>query len=273
MGKYYRKVDVDYDNLFGVNDIYSTDGRYYGVLLMGSMTDTDDSSYSWLALTFFAIGAIMQVLGLFKAKSLQHLLDSLLFDPLFILGQVLLLIIAFIYHRKAKIPRATSVVFDRKSGNVNFPAFGGNPELVIPFEEVEMYRGSLGFSLGRGMPVTSLIPKKYPKHGKRDCQYIVAFADSYDEACQSWTLLTEFMDKNKPIPFGLLQSVQDYLNKGHSTVWKGDKIGPYMENYPLDPEIKNTYKYVFHTDIDGEKNTRWMRLIMLLLPLVMTLSY
>ncbi|MBB1344401.1 hypothetical protein H5186_22775, partial [Pseudoalteromonas sp. SG41-2] len=69
---------------------------------MGSMTDTDDSSYSWQALTFFAIGAIMQVLGLFKAKSLQHLLDSFLFDPLFILGQVLLLIIAFIYHRKAK---------------------------------------------------------------------------------------------------------------------------------------------------------------------------
>ncbi|WP_220494712.1 MULTISPECIES: hypothetical protein, partial [unclassified Pseudoalteromonas] len=237
----------------GVNDIYSTDGRYYGILLISSMRGIFQKATVALMLTFFGILTVMQVLGLFKAKSLQHLLDSLLFHPLFILGQVLLLIIAFIYHRKAKIPRATSVVFDRKTGNVNFPAFGGNPELVIPFEEVEMYRGSLGFSLGSGMPVTSLIPKKYPKHGKRDCQYIVAFADSYDGACQSWTLLTEFMDKNKPIPFGLLQSVQDYLDKGYSTVWKGDKIGPYMENYPLDPEIKNNYKYVFHTDIDGEK--------------------
>ncbi|MBB1471243.1 hypothetical protein H5232_22900 [Pseudoalteromonas sp. SG41-5] len=253
MGKYYRKVEINYDNLLGVKDELGADGRYYGLLLMGSMTDTDDSSYSWQALTFFAIGTIMQVLGLFKAKSLQHLLDSFLFHPLFILGQVLLLIIAFIYHRKAKIPRATSVVFDRKTGNVNFPAFGGNPELVIPFEEVELYRGSLGFSLGSGMPVDSLIPKKYPKHGKRDCQYIVAFADGYDDACNLWTLLNEFMDKNKPIPYAMLPSVQHYLDKGYSTVWKGDKIGPYMDNYPLDAEIKNNYKYVFHTDIDGEK--------------------
>ena len=195
----------------------------------------------------------MQITTLFKAASMEQFLGAHFLHPLFILGQVLLLIIAFIYYRKARIPRATSVVFDRKTGNVNFPAFGGNPELVIPFEEVEMYRGSLGFSLGRGMPVTSLIPKKYPKHGKRDCQYIVAFADSYDQACNLWTLLNEYMDKNKPIPFAMLPSVQYYLDKGCSTVWKGDKIGPYMENYPLDPEIKNNYKYVFHTDIDGEK--------------------
>jgi hypothetical protein len=253
MGKYYRKVDVNYDNLFGVNDIYSTDGRYYGVLLISSMRDIFQTATVFTALVFFGVSIFMQITTLFKAASMEQFLGAHFLHPLFILGQVLLLIIAFIYHRKAKIPRATSVVFDRKTGNVNFPAFGGNPELVIPFEEVEMYRGSLGFSLGTGMPVTSLIPKKYPKHGKRDCQYIVAFADSYDGACQSWTLLTEFMDKNKPIPFGLLQSVQDYLDKGYSTVWKGDKIGPYMENYPLDPEIKNNYKYVFHTDIDGEK--------------------
>ena len=253
MGKYYRKVEVNYDNLLGVKDELGADGRYYGLLLMGSMRDIFQTATLALMLTFFGILTVMQVIGLFKAKSLQHLLDSLLFHPLFILGQVLLLIIAFIYHRKAKTPRATSVVFDRKTGNVNFPAFGGNPELVIPFEEVELYRGSLGFSLGSGMPVDSLIPKKYPKHGKRDCQYIVAFADGYDDACNLWTLLNEFMDKNKPIPFAMLPSVQYYLDKGCSTVWKGDKIGPYMENYPLDPEIKNNYKYVFHTDIDGEK--------------------
>ncbi|MBH0052161.1 MULTISPECIES: hypothetical protein [unclassified Pseudoalteromonas] len=253
MGKYYRKVDVNYDNLLGEKDEIGADGRYYGLLLMGSMRDTFQKATVALMLTFFGILTVMQILGLFKAKSLQHFLDSFLFHPLFILGQVLLLIIAFIYHRKAKIPRATSVVFDRKTGNVNFPAFGGNPELVIPFEEVEMYRGSLGFSLGRGMPVTSLIPKKYPKHGKRDCQYIVAFADSYDQACNLWTLLNEYMDKNKPIPYAMLPSVQYYLDKGCSTVWKGDKIGPYMNNYQLDPEIKNNYKYVFHTDIDGEK--------------------
>lgn len=251
MGKYYRKVEVDYDNLLGVNDTYSTDGRYYGVLLISSMRGIFQKATVALMLTFFGILTIMQILGLFKAKSLQHLLDSFLFDPLFILGQVLLLIIAFIYHRKARIPRGKLVVFDRKTGNVNFPAFGGNPELVIPFEEVEMYRGSLGFSLGRGMPVTSLIPKKYPKHGKRDCQYIVAFADSYDGACQSWTLLTEFMDKNKPIPFGLLQSVQHHLNKGNSVTWRGDKIGPYMDKYPLDPVIKNNYKYVYHENRDA----------------------
>ncbi|NMP81822.1 hypothetical protein HHE92_18755 [Pseudoalteromonas arctica] len=253
MGKYYRKVEVDYNNLLGVKDELGADGRYYGLLLMGSMRDIFQKATVALMLTFFGILTVMQILGLFKAKSLQHFLDSFLFHPLFILGQVLLLIITFIYHQKANIPRASSVVFDRKTGNVNFPAFGGNPELVIPFDEVELYRGSLGFCLGSGMPVDSLIPKKYPKHGKRDCQYIVAFADGYDDACNLWTLLNEFMDKNKPIPYAMLPSVQYYLDKGYSTVWKGDKIGPFMDNYPLDPEIKNNYKYVFHTDIDGEK--------------------
>ncbi len=139
------------------------------------------------------------------------------------------------------------MILDRKTGNVNFPAFGGNPELVIPFEQIEIHRGSLGYSRGSGMPVHSLVPKMYPSSAKRDFQYIILFADNYDQACSRWTLLTEFMDKNKPIPFGLLQSVQFRLDRDSASIWRGTDV---KDRYPLDPEIKDNYKYVFHTNYE-----------------------
>ncbi|GAA0820410.1 hypothetical protein GCM10009111_25810 [Colwellia asteriadis] len=140
-----------------------------------------------------------------------------------------------------------AVVCDRKTGNVNFPTFGGSPELVIPFEHIEIYVGTLGFSLGSGMPAEIIIPKMYPSSAKRDFQYAILFADSYDEACSRWTLLTEFMDKNKPIPYGLLSSVQSYIDSDEAAIWRDTDV---RDSYPLAPEIKNNYKYVFHTNYE-----------------------
>ncbi|WP_343817962.1 hypothetical protein [Colwellia asteriadis] len=97
------------------------------------------------------------------------------------------------------------------------------------------------------MPAEIIIPKMYPSSAKRDFQYAILFADSYDEACSRWTLLTEFMDKNKPIPYGLLSSVQSYIDSDEAAIWRDTDV---RDSYPLAPEIKNNYKYVFHTNYE-----------------------
>lgn len=128
-----------------------------------------------------------------------------------------------------------------------FPAFACHPELVIPFEQVEMYVGSVGFSRGSGMPAECVVPKMYPKSAKHDFQYAVLCADNYDQACYFWTLLTEFMDRNKPIPYGILKSVQFRLDRNIAAIWPDTDV---RNSYPLDPEIKNNYQYVFHTNYE-----------------------
>ncbi|WP_147302699.1 hypothetical protein [Thalassotalea euphylliae] len=98
------------------------------------------------------------------------------------------------------------------------------------------------------MAAECIVPKMYPKAAKRDFQYDVLIADNYDRACNFWTLLTEFMDKNKPIPYGFLNSVQLYIDTDEAAIWPDKDV---RNGYPLDPEIKDNYRYVYHSDFEG----------------------
>ncbi|WP_147302700.1 hypothetical protein [Thalassotalea euphylliae] len=98
------------------------------------------------------------------------------------------------------------------------------------------------------MAADCVVPKMYPNAAKWDFQYAVLISDNYDQACNFWTLLTEFMDKNKPIPYGFLNAVQFNIDDDSSAIWEGTDI---EKRYPLDPEIKDNYRYVYHSDFEG----------------------
>ncbi|WP_448565329.1 hypothetical protein [Thalassotalea ganghwensis] len=243
LGKHFRKVELAYEDILGFQSYVSAfDGRYATLIMSGSAQDTWYSAFGINALLFFAAILVPQLVS-FSAGN-----GFLAFKGWGVLLQLFLLISAMVLFIKSKKKQALAVVCDRKTGNVNFPAFAGNPELVIPFSEVEMYRGSIAYSRGSGMPAEIIVPKMYPKTAKYDFQYDVLCADSYDELCKFWTVLTEFMDKNKPIPYGAMASIQSYLDKDKAAIWEGTKI---REPLPLDPEIKDNYRYVYFKNEDG----------------------
>ncbi|REL27772.1 hypothetical protein DXX93_15205 [Thalassotalea euphylliae] len=243
-GKYFRKVEVDYENVVGYREgTTSVDGRYAAMMMMASLKDMHYWANGAMAMTFVVIILILQIVS-----GLGHD-EWTLFNPEYeIIVQILLALYALREFKKSKKKQAQAVVCDRKTGNVHFPAFGKNPELVIPFNQVELYVGSVGYSRGSGMAAKCIVPTMYPKAAKRDFQYAILIADSYDEACRYWTLLTEFMDKNKPIPYGFLNSVQFHLDRNKSTIWPDKDV---RNSYPLDPEIKDNYRYVYHSDFEG----------------------
>ncbi|WP_448565331.1 hypothetical protein [Thalassotalea ganghwensis] len=243
LGKYFRKAELAYDDIFGYQTRTSTyDGRYAKLTMPGSARDSDHWANGATAMMFAVIILILQLIILYNHGFF------IILEGYDLLAQALLVPYALVQFKKSKKKQALAVVCDRKTGNVNFPAFGGNPELVIPFSEVEMYMGSIAYSRGSGMPTNIIVPKMYPKTAKYDFQYPVLCADSYDELCQFWTVLTEFMDKNKPIPYGAMASIQSYLDKDKAAIWEGTKI---REPLPLDPEIKDNYRYVYFKNEDG----------------------
>ncbi len=244
LGKYFRKVEIDYEDIMGFHDrTLSIDGRYASLMMTGSLKDSDHWANGAMGMTFFGIVVFMQLAALIKFGELGPYLTQ----PYTWGTQLLLLIYSAVQFKKSKKKQALAVVCDRKTGNVYFPAFASHPELVIPFEQVEMYTGSVGYSRGSGMAVECVVPKIYHASAKRDSQYAVLCADNYDQACKFWTLLTEFMDKNKPIPYGLLQSVQFRIDRDVASIWPGTDV---RNAYPLDPEIKNNYQYVYHTNYE-----------------------
>ncbi len=243
LGKYFRKVEIDYDDIMGFHDrTLSIDGRYASLMMTGSLRDSDHWANGAMGMTFFVFIVIGQIIS-----GLSHGIWQMFDSPIEYFIQLLLLIYSAVQFKKSKKKQALAVVCDRKTGNVYFPAFASHPELVIPFEQVDMYRGSIGYSRGSGMAVNTLVPKIYHASAKRDSQYAVLCADNYDQACKFWTLLTEFMDKNKPIPYGLLQSVQFRIDRDVASIWPGTDV---RNAYPLDPEIKNNYQYVYHTNYE-----------------------
>ncbi|MBU2894398.1 hypothetical protein KO495_13875 [Colwellia sp. D2M02] len=250
LGKYFRKVETNYEDIIGFQDkFFSTDGRYTSMMLIASFKDDNQFAMGFLAMIFFFCLLLAQFVMFMAGGTWAVFYPGYdMFNwPIEYYVQVLLVIYAAIQFKKSKKKQALAVVCDRKTGNVNFPALCGNPELVIPFDKIDLYRGSVASSLGSGMPVHVLVPQMYPSSAKRDFQGVILFADSYDEACSRWTLLTEFMDKNKPIPYGLLQSVQSHIDDNEAAIWRGTDV---KARYPLDPEIKNNYKYVFHTNYE-----------------------
>ncbi|REL27773.1 hypothetical protein DXX93_15210 [Thalassotalea euphylliae] len=243
-GKYFRKVEVDYNNILGYRvNTTSVDGRYVAMMMVGSLKDSDHWANGAMAMTLvFAIFVPQLTWGL------SHGVWTIFTPAYDVFVQVLLTLYALREFKKSKKKQAQAVVCDRKTGNVHFPAFGKNPELVIPFDQVELYVGSVGYSLGSGMAADCVVPKMYPNAAKWDFQYAVLISDNYDQACNFWTLLTEFMDKNKPIPYGFLNSVQLYLDRDEAAIWPDKDV---RNSYPLDPEIKDNYRYVYHSDFEG----------------------
>ncbi|REL27777.1 hypothetical protein DXX93_15230 [Thalassotalea euphylliae] len=243
-GKYFRKVEVDYNNFLGYRaTTLNIDGRYVSMMMMGSFKDMHHWANGAMAMTLvFAIFVPQLTWGL------SHGVWTIFTPAYDVFVQILLTLYALREFKKSKKKQVQAVVCDRKTGNVRFPAFGKNPELVIPFDQVELYVGSVGYSLGSGMAAKCIVPTMYPKAAKWDFQYAVLVADNYDQACRYWTLLTEFMDKNKPIPYGFLNAVQFNIDDDSSAIWEGTDI---EKRYPLDPEIKDNYRYVYHSDFEG----------------------
>lgn len=109
----------------------------------------------------------------------------------------------------------TWIVFDRTTGNVCFWKRDAEHSLTVPFEKVncywiEVFRRGVSHSL-YFMPTENL-----PNEHHRWWQVMFGTATRYDEAQYLWWVLTDFMDKTKPIPAVPGLSHQLYFVEKHS---------------------------------------------------------
>ncbi len=246
--KHYRKIETNYDDLYGVIECVGVDDRYWTMIIDGTRKHSNQAVNVLMAATFIVILMTLQVVEYYK----YGVIDPMLTSVYYIGAQIGLFIYAVINHYKSQVNQGRAVVFDRKTGNVHFPAVLGNKELIVPFAQVNMYMGVAGYSRGSGEKFFQLKPKVYPKDQRSDFAYAVLFADYYDQACGLWTLLTEFMDKNKPIPTGVHASLQFYIEEKKSPLWKGNLMN---DRYPISDELKQ-YDFIYPSDPANAENRK-----------------
>lgn len=112
----------------------------------------------------------------------------------------------------------TWVVFDRTTGNVCFWKKNQKSSLTVPFEQVKCYWNS---KYMRGGPVSSffLMPEvNLPNERNRLWKVHFGFAPQYEQAQFFWRVLTDFMDKSRPIPEvpGLIHQVRFVEKNGYT---------------------------------------------------------
>ena len=99
LGKHFRKVEIDYDDIMGFHDeTLSFDGRYASLMMMGSLKDSDQWANGAMAMTFFGVIALMQITAIIKFGELGPYLTQ----PYTWGAQLLLLCYAFIQFKKSK---------------------------------------------------------------------------------------------------------------------------------------------------------------------------
>ncbi|REL27774.1 hypothetical protein DXX93_15215 [Thalassotalea euphylliae] len=98
-GKYFRKVEVNYDNVLGYREgTGSIDGRYAALMMVGSLKDSDHWANSAMAMTFFGIIVFMQITALVKFGELGPYLTQ----PYTWVTQLLLLYAALQFKKSKK---------------------------------------------------------------------------------------------------------------------------------------------------------------------------
>ena len=111
----------------------------------------------------------------------------------------------------------TWVVFDRTTGNVCFWRKNKQNSLVVPFDQVqcywiEVFRRGVSHSL-YFMPEVNL-----PNERHRWWKVEMGFPTQYQQAQYFWRVLTDFMDRSRPIPEvpGLIHQVRSMEKKGYT---------------------------------------------------------
>ena len=98
-GKYFRKVEVDYNNFLGYRaTTLNLDGRYVSMMMMGSLKDSDHWANGAMAMTFFGIIVFMQITALVKFGELGPYLTQ----PYTWVTQLLLLYAALQFKKSKK---------------------------------------------------------------------------------------------------------------------------------------------------------------------------
>jgi hypothetical protein len=93
----------------------------------------------------------------------------------------------------------TWVVFDRTTGNVCFWRKNAKNSLTVPFEQVDCYWTPV-FRRGLSHNFYFMPTVNLPNERHRWWQVYMGFPTQYQQAQYFWRVLTDFMDKTKPIP-------------------------------------------------------------------------
>jgi hypothetical protein len=93
----------------------------------------------------------------------------------------------------------TWVIFDRTTGNVCFWRKNAKNSLTVPFEQVDCYWTPV-FRRGLSHNFYFMPTVNLPNERHRWWQVYMGFPTQYQQAQYFWRVLTDFMDKTKPIP-------------------------------------------------------------------------
>ena len=113
-------------------------------------------------------------------------------------------------HLKGQLP--TRVLFVRETGMVQFAWHEDHPPYQIPFADLELYcfRGS---SWGGSYFLSFLVPTRIPDDIHLKDLYVAYFPfGTFEDAQRYWSAVSQFMDKNYPIPRSLYYCMEHALN-------------------------------------------------------------
>lgn len=128
------------------------------------------------------------------------------------------LLVSFSMYQSRTRGEDTWVVFDRTTRNVCFWKKNQEHSLTVPFEQVKCYWNS---KYMRGGPVSSffLMPEvNLSDERNRLWKVHFGFAPQYEQAQFFWRVLTDFMDKSRPIPEvpGLIHQIRFVEKNGYT---------------------------------------------------------
>ncbi|WP_189606926.1 hypothetical protein [Saccharospirillum salsuginis] len=173
-----------------------------------------DSSYG----AWKATGIIFSALFVFCVIAGIDLFQKEGFNVFVIAGATFLIVTLFSMYKTRIGGENTWVVFDRTTGNVCFWRKNQKNSLTVPFDKVNCYwirgfqRGGVTHNL-YFMPTENL-----PNERHRWWKVHFGFPTQYEQAQFFWRVLTDFMDRSRPIPEvpGLIHQVRFVEKNGYT---------------------------------------------------------